>query len=304
MAKITALWRREDSLNVLAKLELADQIADGHGRAKAISDAMRHAKPGGGGTIADVYTCDDPVNFPTPIADPEEARAELAKFGAAAMAEMRGDGFHEAAHEAWCEAVFGKDRKWPEMTQDGKVWALEDALADSRLEGTLSKTKHKAVGADGVDVVWLRARVGALYVLLGKPGADTRVIRERRETALYCTPLKLLLSTLLRGIGDAAQSQTLPEQMGWTEAHGAVDASILFSAMHSQAISRPGFCVILFLDLKQFFPRIPTRAVELEAAMLQRVAAREFAIMEGRYDTQLGLSDSICIDWGALMGCI
>jgi hypothetical protein len=209
---------------------MADQIADGQGRARAISDAMLHAKPRGGGTIADVYTRDDPANFPTPIADPGEARAELAAIGAAAMAEMRGDEIHEAAHEAWCGAIFKKDRKWPEMTLDGKAWTLEEALADNRLEAALRKTKHKAIGADGVDVLWLRARIGArtmvpssfrriflaalrasaieksyadtyrqiLYVLLGKPGADTRVIRERRKIALFCTPLKLLLSTLLR----------------------------------------------------------------------------------------------------------
>jgi hypothetical protein len=341
LARIVAHHRREDGLNVLEKLEAADRTEDGHGRAKAISDAMRRSKPKGGGTIADVYLRDDPAANPAPIADPATARAELARTGAAAMADMRGEGFHEPAHEAWGAAIFGEGRKWPEMTLDGRPWTIEEALSDERLEVALRKTKQKAVGADGVDIVWLRAKVAGtllvptafcrtflaalracaiegrypktyrqiLYVLLTKPGADPRVIRERREIALLHS-LKLILSTLLRGVAAVAQSHLLPEQTGWTEACGAVDASCLFVALHGRALARPGYGVILFLDLKQFFPRIPTRGIEIETILhglppdLQRLAARDFAVMAVRYDKQLELGDEFTIEWGALMGCV
>jgi hypothetical protein len=222
------------------------------------------------------------------------------------MADMRGEGFHEA----WGAAIFGEGRKWPEMTLDGRRWTIEEALSDERLEAALRKTKQKAVGADGVDIVWLRAaRQGGRHAASPdrfSPNLSRRPpsLRDREELsqgiqadlvcaphqawggpashpgeALYSTPLKLVLSTLLRGVADVAQSQLLPEQTGWSEVCGAVDASCLFAALHGQALARPGFCVILFLDLKQFFPRIPTRAIEIETILhglppdLQRLAA-------------------------------
>jgi hypothetical protein len=66
-----------------------------------------------------------------------------------------------------------------------------------------------------------------LYVLLRKDGDDSRVIRERGEIALYCTPLKFMLATVLRFVADVAQIQLHGKQVGWTEAMGAVDAAIL-----------------------------------------------------------------------------
>jgi hypothetical protein len=112
--------------------------------------------------VADVYIFDDPAARPTPIPDPVQARAELAKTGAAAMVDMRDEGFHDAAHEAWAGAIFGEGRKWPTFTLDGRPWLLDAALADDRLDAdaALRRTAHKAVGADGSDVVWLRMRDG------------------------------------------------------------------------------------------------------------------------------------------------
>jgi hypothetical protein len=63
--------------------------------------------------------------------------------------------------------------------------------------------------------------------------------------------LKLLLATVLRGVADMAQSQLHGEQAGWTEAMGAVDAAILHTALHEQALNCPGYTCILFLDLKK-----------------------------------------------------
>jgi hypothetical protein len=243
--------------------------------------ALRSTKGEGGSAVADVYVRDDPVANPVPIAEPADARAELARTGDAAMVDMRDEGFHDEAHEAWAGAIFGTGRKWPTLLLDGRPWTLEEALADDRLDAALRRTAHKAVGADGFDVVWLRMRDGGgylvpegvrkhfyaalrvcaanaeypaayreiLYVLLKKDGVDSRVIRERREIALYCTPLKLMLSTVLRGVADVSQSQIHGEQAGWTEAMGAIDAAILRTALHEQALNRPGYACILFLDL-------------------------------------------------------
>lgn len=108
-----------------------------------------------------MYIRDDPVMYPTPIADPVDALAELARTGAATMVDMRDGGFHEEAHKAWAGIFFGAGRRWPELTLDGAPSRFEDALSNERLDAALRKTKQKAVGADGFDVVWLRLRDGA-----------------------------------------------------------------------------------------------------------------------------------------------
>jgi hypothetical protein len=147
-------------------------------------------------------------------------------------------------------------------------------------------------------------------VLLLKPGADSRVVQQCREIALYCTGQKMIQKTCIGGLNDQIQSQLAPEQLGWTQAHGATDAAILFAALHDQVLARPGVAIILFLDLKQFFPRIPPEGIALGALLhglppdVQQLAAQDFAVMEGRYESQKGLGDPFTIDWGALMGCV
>jgi hypothetical protein len=84
-----------------------------------------------------------------------------------------------------------------------------------------------------------------LYVLLKKDRVDNRITRERREIALDCTPLKLLLSTVMRGVADVAQSQLHGEQAGGTEAMGVIDAEILHTALHELALNRPGYVLRL-----------------------------------------------------------
>jgi len=83
-----------------------------------------------------------------------------------------------------------------------------------------------------------------------------------------------------------------------------------FAALHDQALARAGVAIILFLDLKQFFPRIPPEGIAFGALLhglppvVQQLAARDFAVMEGRYESQSGLGEAFTIDWGALMGCV
>jgi len=114
----------------------------------------------------------------------------------------------------------------------------------------------------------------------------------------------------MSGLSDQLQSQLAPEQLGWTRAHGATDAAILFAALHDQVLARASVAIILFLDLKQFFPRIPPEGIAFGALLhrlppvVQQLAARDFAVMEGRYELQSGLGEAFTIDWGALMGCV
>jgi hypothetical protein len=141
-------------------------------------------------------------------------------------------------------------------------------------------------------------------------GVDNRVIRERRDIALYCTPRKLMLTTILRGVADLTQSQLHGEQAGWTEAKGATDAAIFPTALHEQALSRPGYACLIFLDLKKFLPSIPPGRISFDGILhglpedMQRLFAHDFAVMVGRYDSQLSVGDPFKIDWGALMGCV
>jgi len=272
LARAIVRARRREGKHVLARLEEADKIADDSGKAYAINLALRRSRPRGGSCVADVYVGDDPHANPIPLTDPADARAELGRIGELAMAAMRGEGFHAEAHEAWLTRVLTKGASWPEMTLDGKPWDVLDALSDERLEAMLRKTPSKAVGADGFDVTWLAAKdadghvvpeeirltyfaslcacaaersfppefTTIIYVLLPKPRADPRVLQERREIALFSTSQKLLLKTCVGGLNDQIQSQLAPEQLGWTQAHGATDAAILFTALHDQALARPG----------------------------------------------------------------
>jgi len=344
LARAIVRARRREGKHVLARLEEADKIADDSGKAHAINLALRRSRPRGGSCVADVYIGDDPHANPIPLLTyPANARAELERIGELAMAAMRGEGFHAEAHEAWLTRVLTGGASWPEMTLDGKPWDVLDALSDERLEAMLRKTPSKAVGADGFDVTCLAAKdadgrvvpekirltyfaslracaaersfppdefTTIIYVLLPKPGADPRVLQERREIALFSTSQKLLLKTCVGGLNDQIQSQLAPEQLGWTQAHGAMDAAILFTALHDQALGRPGVAILLFLDLKQFFLRIPPEGIMLGAILcglppaVQHLAARDFAVMKGRYESQNGLGEPFTIDWGALMGCV
>jgi len=334
LARAVVRARRREGKHVLARLEEADKIADDSGKAHAINLALRRSRPRGGSCVADVYVGDDPHANPIPLTDPADARAELGRIGELAMAAMRGEGFHAEAHEAWLTRVLTRGASWPEMTLDGKPWDVLDALSDERLEAMLRKTPSKAVGADGFDVTWLAAKdadghfvpeeirltyfarlcacaaersfppefTTIIYVLLPKPGADPQVLQERCEIALFSTLQKLLLKTCVGGLNDQIQSQLAPEQLGWAQAHGATDAAILFTALHDQALARPGVAILLFLDLKQFFPGISPEGIKLGAILyglppaVQHLAARDFAVMEGRYESQNGLGEPFTID--------
>jgi hypothetical protein len=136
LARTLSQRRRSDGLDIFARLEEADRARGSEPMPLGdIWAALRSTKGEGGGAVANIYLRDDPVANPVPISDPAQARAELARTGVTAMVDMRDEGFHEEAHEAWAdanlrrrEAMAHSDFGWT------RPWTLEDA--QSRTTGS------------------------------------------------------------------------------------------------------------------------------------------------------------------------
>ena len=71
--------------------------------------------------------------------------------------------------------------------------------------------------------VFPKAWQRVIYVLLVKPGKDSRLVRERRDIALMAQGMKLLGRMLLSTAFADMETRLAEEQLGWTKAVGACD---------------------------------------------------------------------------------
>jgi hypothetical protein len=97
---------------------------------------------------------------------------------------------------------------------DGRPWTLEDAISDDRLDAALRRTAHKAVGADGFDVVWLRMRDGHGNLISDEIRKHFyAALRECAKAGKYPVPFRQILYFLLKKgstTGSSASAERSP----------------------------------------------------------------------------------------------
>ena len=141
------------------------------------------------------------------------------------------------------------------MAETEAQWTLSGALTFDMFTATLRRMRRrKAVGADGLGVDMLLApgvpvevlqlyfqglRACALsrtfpeawkrviYVLLVKPKKDRRLVQERRDIALMAQGMKVLGRMMLSSAFHDMETRLAEEQLGWTKAVGASEASLM-----------------------------------------------------------------------------
>ena len=95
-----------------------------------------------------------------------------------------------------------------------------------------------------------------IYVLLVKPGKDARLVRERRDIALMAQGMKLLGRMLLTTAFEDMETRLAEEQLGWTKAVGACEASLMLQLGIQLARRTRRTIFLLYVDLKTFFPAV------------------------------------------------
>ena len=182
--------------------------------------------------------------------------------------------------------------------------------ADSEVKEAFYHALMADIHSKNFDANWRRV----LYSLLVKPAPnDPSRVAERREIALMCQEMKLMMQMVRGTAYRRVVERIASEQLGWLSGYGAADPALTIALVVQQAARLEHPLYIMYVDLSTYFPRInrvAARIADLRLGLPQEVLdlvdaifpPTEGASVQCQYDSAAGLGKPFSNHMGRLMG--